>query len=79
VAEKRYVGKGWMKKFDNGGAVINVSLKIDQLKVLTPNEYGDVCIVVGERREPDSKSKATHWAAVDDFKHPPAGEGESTF
>jgi len=35
---------------------------------LEPDKYGEIRLVVGERREPDAKSKATHAVYVDDYR-----------
>jgi deferrochelatase/peroxidase EfeB len=67
MADKIYVGKGWIKKFDNGGTVINVKLNLAELNKLTPNQYGDIALVVGERKQPDEKTKATHHVTVDTY------------
>jgi len=64
---KVYVGKGWKKEFANGGYVINMSIKKEELLKLTPNQYGDIRLVIGSRKQPDEKSKATHWVSVDSF------------
>jgi hypothetical protein len=64
---KVYVGKGWMKTFANGGSVINVKLNLAELNKLTPNQYGDIALVVGERKSPDEKSRATHTVTVDTY------------
>jgi len=75
MAEKRYVGVGWLKEFKNGGHVLNISLKLDEVNKLPVDKYGNVYLVIGKRKEPDAKSKATHWVAVDEFKYQPKDEG----
>ena len=73
---KRYCGKGWEKHFLNtGGYVINVALKIDELKDLPKDKYGNVYIVVSALSEIDEKSNASHSVYVDDYRHPQTGEG----
>jgi len=70
---KQYVGSGWQKTFDNGGSVVNISVKKEDVQNLTADQYGNVYLVVGERKEPDAKSKATHWVAVDSYRHKDEG------
>lgn len=53
---EKYVGKGW--KNDYG---IKVQLKKEDLLNLPTNAYGDIEVFVGQRKEVDPKSKATHW------------------
>lgn len=53
---EKYVGKGW--KNDYG---IKVQLKKEDLLNLPTNTYGDIEVFVGQRKEIDPKSKATHW------------------
>ena len=62
MADKTFVGRGWAFKYG-----VNISVNLEELNKLTPNQYGDVKLVVKERKEPDAKSKATHYVAVDDF------------
>ena len=70
-ADRRYCGKAWKKEFDNGGHVINVALNVNELKAagLKPDQYGNIFLIIGERKSPDEKSKATHWVAVDEYKY----------
>jgi len=68
MAEKIYVGSGWEKTFSNGGSVINISIKQSKIAGLVPNDYGDVKLVVAKRKEPDPKSNATHYVAVDTYR-----------
>lgn len=63
-----FVGSGWLKTFSNGGSVINIKIKKAEIEKLEPNEYGDIALVVAPRREPDEKSKATHYVKVDEYK-----------
>ena len=82
---KQYVGKGWLKEFQNGGHVLNISIKVGELPL--PDEYGNVNLTVGKRREPDEKTKATHWVAIDTYRRkkeegkavpPPPADDSST-
>jgi hypothetical protein len=73
MSDKRYVGKGWSKTFSNGGSVVNISVKLADLNGLTADKYGDVHLVVGDRKAPDEKTKATHWVAVDEYRHKEGG------
>lgn len=68
-AQKRYVGKGWLKTFSSGGSVINISITKKDIAALEADKYGGVHLVVQERRAPDEKSKATHSVYIDDYKH----------
>ena len=56
MENEKYVGKGW--KNDYG---IKVQLKKEDLLNLPTNQYGDIEVFVGQRKEVDQKSKATHW------------------
>jgi hypothetical protein len=56
MENEKYVGKGW--KNDYG---IKVQLKKQDLLDLPTNQYGDIEVFVGQRKEVDQKSKATHW------------------
>ena len=56
MENEKYVGKGW--KNDYG---IKVQLKKEDLLNLPTNAYGDIEVFVGQRKEIDPKSKATHW------------------
>lgn len=56
MENEKYVGKGW--KNDYG---IKVQLKKEDLINLPTNQYGDIEVFVGQRKEQDPKSKATHW------------------
>lgn len=70
MADKIFVGKGWVKTFANGGSVINIKVNLAELNKLTPNQYGDIALVVGERKSPDEKSGATHYVSVDTYVKP---------
>lgn len=64
MANKTYVGNGWKSKFG-----VRISLKIEKLKELPVNKWGDILLEVTERKEPDEKSKATHYVTVDDYAY----------
>ena len=64
--DKVYVGKAWKKEFEYG-ALLNVSIQMEKLP--KPDQYGQVHIVIGKRREVDPKSKATHNVWIDDYRH----------
>lgn len=57
MENEKFVGKGWSNQY--GG--IRVSIKLDDIKNLPVNKYGDVELYVGPRKQPDEKSKATHF------------------
>jgi len=55
--QDNYVGKGWENNYG-----ISLKMNLEKLKQLTPNQYGDIEVFVGKRKQgPDEKSKATHW------------------
>ena len=62
ASDKVYVGGGWKGKYG-----INVQLNLEKLKALRVDKWGNIHIVVNERKEPDPKSKQTHWSAEDDY------------
>ncbi len=62
---KNYVGKGWGKKFDNGGMVVSISIKAADVFSLPQDEHGNIHLSVGQRKEPDEKSKAD-WNVTED-------------
>lgn len=64
MSEKVYVGRGWKSKFG-----VRISLKKADIEKLPTNKYGDVLLEVSERREPDEKSKATHYVVVDQYSY----------
>jgi len=51
-----YLGTGWENQYG-----INVSLNLEKLKALPVDNYGNIKVYVGKRKEVDAKSKATHW------------------
>jgi hypothetical protein len=56
MENEKYVGKGWSNQYG-----IKVQLKKQDLLDLPTNQYGDIEVFVGQRKEVDPKSKATHW------------------
>jgi hypothetical protein len=56
MENEKYVGKGWSNQYG-----IKVQLKKQDLLDLPTNQYGDIEVFVGQRKEVDQKSKATHW------------------
>jgi hypothetical protein len=58
----KFVGKGWAFQYG-----INISLKKSELEALEPNQYGDIKLCVMQRKDPDEKTKATHFVKVDDY------------
>jgi hypothetical protein len=59
--KKVYVGKGWTNKYG-----IAIEIKKDEIAKLEANAYGGVRLYVGLMKEPDSRSKATHFVAVEE-------------
>lgn len=57
---KNYVGSGWIKTFENGGEIINLSLDIAKLTALPMDKYGNIKLTVGKLKTVNEKSKATH-------------------
>ena len=66
MAEKHYVGNGREKIFDNGGSVINIFIKTDELKKCQQHK-GGFRLVVGKRREEDQYGN-THYVAEDTYQ-----------
>jgi hypothetical protein len=56
MENEKYVGKGWANQYG-----VKVQLKKQDLLDLPTNQYGDIEVFVGQRKEVDQKSKATHW------------------
>ena len=56
MENEKYVGKGWSNQYG-----VKVQLKKQDLLDLLTNQYGDIEVFVGQRKEVDQKSKATHW------------------
>lgn len=61
--QNNFVGTGW----ENSGG-IRISIKKDKIAELETNQYGDVVLFVGKRREIDEKSKATHFVKVNEAR-----------
>ena len=63
--ETIYLGNAWKNQYG-----LNVSINIEKLNQaistgkLEVNKYGDVKINVGKLKQPNEKSKATHFVAV---------------
>lgn len=55
--EAKFVGKGWSTNYEG----MRISLKREDLLTLPVNQYGDILLYVGKRKEQDPKSKATHF------------------
>jgi hypothetical protein len=64
MADKIFVGKGWESKFG-----VRITIKPKDLEKLNTNSYGDVLLEVVKRKEPDPKSKATHYVVVDQYAY----------
>jgi hypothetical protein len=69
MADKVFVGEGWQSKYG-----ISLSLKLADLNKLPTNKYGDIFVEVKERKEPNAKSKATHYVCKDDYRYGKLGE-----
>ena len=63
---KKYVGKGRVKTFQNGGSVINIGIRYADLQ---PNERGYINLTVAEMRNPDDKGN-THTVYVNEYTKP---------
>ena len=61
---KTYVGKGRIKTFTNGGSIIRIGIRPEQL---TANEKGYCNLCIAEMKEPD-KYGNTHTVYLDDWK-----------
>lgn len=51
-----YVRSAWETQYG-----INVSINLEKIKNLPVDNYGNVKIYVGKRKQVDEKSKATHY------------------
>ncbi|HEX9007252.1 MAG TPA: hypothetical protein VF889_08150 [Bacteroidota bacterium] len=69
MAQRTFVGVGWETRFAGGGSSIAISVNLEKIAALQKDDYGNVRLVVGERREQDERSRATHWVAVDDYHY----------
>lgn len=56
MEKENYVGTGWQNDYG-----VNISLNLEKLKQLPVDNYGNIKLFVGKRKEVDAKSKATHW------------------
>lgn len=67
---KTFVGTAWEDQYG-----ITLSLSMKQLQEAIENgkaqvnTYGDVRIRIGKLREPNSKSKATHYVRIYEYKN----------
>lgn len=57
MEKANYVGRGWENQYGD----IKVSIKKSDIESLPVNEYGDILLYIGKRKEVDEKSKATHY------------------
>ena len=57
MENEKFVGKGWSNQYQG----IRVSIKLEDIKNLPVNKYGDFELYVGPRKQVDEKSKATHY------------------
>ena len=60
MADKKFVGSGREKKFDDGGSVINISIKKADLDSCALSEKGYYALTVGQRKETDQYGN-THY------------------
>ena len=70
---KTFVGGGWKSKYG-----IKLSIKKEKIESLPTNKYGDVLLEIQERKEPDPKSKQTHYVVVDDYAYGKLNEATPT-
>jgi hypothetical protein len=73
MADKKYVGKGKEKKFDNGGTIVNFSIHVPDLP--TPNEKGYVNLTLAGMRQTDQYGN-THTIYINDFQPKGKASGE---
>jgi hypothetical protein len=65
MTETIYLGNAWEDQYG-----LNVSINLEKLNQaistgkLQKNQYGDVKIRLGKLKQPNEKSKATHFVAV---------------
>ena len=62
--EKTYVGIGWQGQYG-----INMSISADKIKDLPKDKYGNILLSIHQRKEPDTKSRATHYIVVNDYAY----------
>jgi len=70
--EKKYVGNGKEKVFDNGSSLVNIGLKYSDLANFV-NEKGWINLTVGKKRETDQYGN-THAVWVNEYTPPPKSE-----
>ena len=58
---REFVGNGWERKYG-----VSIKVKKAQIASLPENKYGEVALYVGKLKNPNSKSKATHYVAVEE-------------
>ncbi|CAB4142083.1 hypothetical protein UFOVP697_2 [uncultured Caudovirales phage] len=56
MQDEVYVGKGWENTYG-----INVEINVEKLLQLPKDQYGNVKLYLGKRKQQDEKSKATHF------------------
>ena len=65
MTETIYLGNAWEDQYG-----LNVSINLEKLNQaikdgkLEKNQYGDVKVRLGKLKQPNEKSKATHFVAV---------------
>ncbi len=60
MEEKNYIGSGWERKFDNGGSVINLSLRIEDIQKIPVDKHGCIKVTVSSRRPSGDPKDPTH-------------------
>lgn len=77
MTEKRYIGAGKSKSFDNGGTIIKYSATIEDLEkeIAIEKAAGKTWININicERREPSEKGM-THYGIIDTWEPKPQGD-----
>lgn len=63
MEQKKFVGNGWKNQFG-----VSVSIKKADIMNLPEDNFGNIRLFVGEKKEKDGKSKATHYVKVDEWK-----------
>ena len=65
MTETIYLGNGWEDQYGSNLSInigkLNQAIKDGKLEI---NKYGDVKIRLGKLKQPNEKSKATHFVAV---------------
>ncbi len=71
MTDKRYIGSGKIKTFDNGGSIIKYSTPIDDLEKEIAKEKAAgktwININICERKAPSDKGM-THYGVIDDWE-----------